>query len=267
VVLEGPRDLLGGNTLAARLNDQQGFGECHIFDLKSKARPEFWDSLTKGGTVEFQRVPIPYALRLLEEAHQVDPLKDGAASYAAHRERLLTYWGEGPPDLDRLLGDITPGERSRLLEESRKLAQDRLFYFWIPAAEEIAPWYDKLKAILESRLVITDQQKQGRIDDLVNEATRALYPQETRPQWRRRLRDMAYYLALQGRKEEARAAAAAADDLIVERSHLLGDAAFLKTLTTLALRLTWEMEEGAEKGQKSPLSLLAPPSEPLILRR
>lgn len=267
VVLEGPRNILGGNILVARLHDQEGFRECHIFDLKSKGRQQFWASLTKDGVVDFQSAPASYALRLLEEAYQADFKKDGAPAYATHRERILTHWGrEEPLDLDRLLGEITPADRSRLLEESRKLAQDPLFYFWIPAADEIGPWHDRLKDILASRLVLTDQQKQARIDDLVNETTRALYPPETREQWRRRLRDMACYLALKGRREEARAAAVAADDLVQERSHLLGDAVFLKTLTTLALRLAWEVEEGKDKGE-SPLSLLAPPTEPLLLRR
>ncbi|MBM4273966.1 MAG: hypothetical protein FJ134_05840 [Deltaproteobacteria bacterium] len=266
VVLEGPRDILGGNILVARLHDQEGFRECHVFDLKSKGRQEFWDTLTKDGLIDTQPAPVPYALRLLEEAYQAHPQKDGAPAYASVRERVLAPWGrEEPPELDLLLGEITPAERSRLLDESRQLAQDPLFYFWIPAADEIAPWFEKLKGILTSPLVLTDPQKKARIDELVNEAARSLFPPETRDGWRRRLRDMAYFLTLKGRKEEARAAAAAADDLAQERSPLLGDAVFLKVLTTLALRLAYDME-GKEEGE-SPWSLLAPPTEPLILRR
>jgi hypothetical protein len=266
VVLEGPRDLMGGNILAARLHDQEGFRECHVFDLKSKFRQEFWDSLTKGGAVQFQAAPVSYALSLLEEAYGANPQTAVAVTYASSRVGILS--SQGPPetpDLDALLGEITPADRSRLLDESRKLAQDPLFYSWIPDAEEIAPWFGKLQEILESRLVLTDQQKQARIDDLANEAVQAMFPLEARPRWRRRLWDMAHYLALQGRREDARVAAAAADDLVQDRSHLLGETVFLKTLTVMALRLSWEAEKGPAEAE--PLGLLAPPTEPLIVRR
>jgi hypothetical protein len=200
-------------------------------------------------------------------AYQANPGASEAAAYGACRERLLAR--EGPPqapDLEALLGEITPAERSRLLDDSRKLAHDQLFYFWIPDREKIAPWYARLKEILDSRLVLTDQQKQARIDALADEASQAVFPPEARPVWRRRLRDMAYYLLLKGRREDARAAAAAADDLVVERSHLQGAATFIKALTILALRFSWEVEKGPEKDE-SPLSLLAPPTESLIIGR
>ncbi len=267
VVLEGPRDIIGGSILGARVHHQEGFREFHVFDLKTKFRQEFWDTLTKGGAVEFQPVPVPYALDLLEEAYQANPQAADAAPYTSHRGRILAR--QGPPetpDLDSLLGETAPEERNRLLDDSRKLAQDPLFYSWIPDADEIASWLGKLKEILESRLVLTDQQKKARIDSLADEATQAMFSPETRPLWRRRLRDMAYFLALQGRREDARTAAVAADDVTQDRSQLLGEALFLKTLTILALRLSWDAEKGPEKGE-SPLSLLAPPTESLIVPR
>jgi len=267
VVLEGSRDLIGGNLLAARIHNLEGIRECHILDVKSKLRQEFWDFLTKGGVVEFQTIPASYALSLLEEAYQANPRAADATDYVGHRGRILSRLAPPEtPDLDVLLGEITPADRSRLLDESRKLAQDPLFYFWIPDAEEIAPWFDKLKEILESRLVLTDQQKQARIDDLANEAAQAMFPPDTRQLWRRRLQDMAYYLALKGRREDARAAAAAADDLIQNRSQLLGETIFLKTLTVMALRLSWDSEQGPQKGE-SPLSLLAPPTQQILIAR
>ena len=70
------------------------------------------------------------------------------------------------------------------------------FQTWMPSLEELTPWVEKLQEIKESPLVLSEQQKQARGDALVDEATRALYPPETRPLWRRRLLAMAYYLAL-----------------------------------------------------------------------
>ena len=77
--------------------------------------------------------------------------------------------------------------------------------------------------------MLSDQQKQVRIDGVLEEATRALYPVETRAVWGRRLLTMAYYLHLSGREEDSRAARAAAADLDApDRSALYGEPPFLK---------------------------------------
>ena len=69
---------------------------------------------------------------------------------------------------------------------------------------------------------------------MLDEATRALYPLETRADWRRRLLTTAYYLHLDGREEDSRAARAAAADLAApDRSALYGENAFLKSLVQL----------------------------------
>jgi hypothetical protein len=126
------------------------------------------------------------------------------------------------------------------------LAQDPLFHFWLPGPEDIVPWLAKLKEIQDSPLVLSDQQKQVRIDGVINEATQALYPPESRADWGRRLKTMAYYLHLKGR-EDSRAALAAAVDLNQpERSSLTGENPFLKGLVHYALRLGWEAQHPQE---------------------
>ena len=74
----------------------------------------------------------------------------------------------------------------------------------------------------QSPLVLSDQQKAVRADALLDEATRALFPLETRPLWGRRLLTMAYYLELSQRPEEARLARVAAADLADPEPTALG---------------------------------------------
>jgi hypothetical protein len=118
----------------------------------------------------------------------------------------------------------------------------------------------------DSPLVLSDQQKQVRTDGVLDEATRALYPLETWVHWRRRLLTTAYYLHLEGREEDSRAARAAAADLAdPDRSVLYGENALLKSLVQYAVRLAWEMQQPREPA--TPSGLVVPPGEAGLIRR
>jgi len=269
VVLEAPPEILGGNFLVSRLNDREGFRECHLLTLKRRQQDEFWDQFRQQGLLQWFPVPSPYAVGLLEEAYRLNPQAElGARRYASLRDRIFKNWGrpEDAPDLERLLPEVSPPEATRLLEQSLRLAPDPLFHSWLPALEEITPWFDKLKAVQQSPLVLSESQRQVRQEAVVEEAARALYPPKTRPHWSRRLRRMAYYLDLLGRREEARPILAAAANLAADPSPLTGENPFLKGLVHYSLRLAWET---LEKPQETapPSGLVAPPTESLILRR
>ena len=70
LVLEGPKEILGGNFLVAILNDAAGLQECHLLNMKSRQQTEFWDHYRQHGLTEWYPVPGPYAVRLLEEAYR-----------------------------------------------------------------------------------------------------------------------------------------------------------------------------------------------------
>ena len=245
VILEGPPEILGGNFLVARVSDQEGFRECVLLSLKQKQQAGFWDRFREQGLDHWFSPPPAYAVALLEEAYTHKAgAGPGAAQYGALREKIFRHWGRAAaaPDLDQDLPAPSPGEMPGLLEHCRQLALDPLFHSWMPGPEEIAPWLTKLQEVEDSPLVLSDQQKLVRIDRVMDEATRALYPPETWAAWGRRLRTMAYYLHLTGREEDSRAARAAAADLAdPDRSALTGENAFLKGLVQYAARLAWEV--------------------------
>jgi hypothetical protein len=269
VVLEGSPEILGGNFLVSRLNDREGFRECHLLTLKRRQQEEFWDHFRQQGLVQWFPVPSPYAVGLLEETYRLNPQAElGASRYAALRDRIFKTWGrpEDAPDLEQLLPQISPPEASRLLEQSIELALDPLFHSWLPALEEITPWFDKLKDVQQSPLILSEPQRQVRQEAVVAEATRALFPQESWPDWSRRLRRMAYYLDLLGRRQQARPILAAAANLAAERSPLTGENPFLQGLVHCSLRLAWETLEQPQETAPA-TGLVAPPTEPLIIRR
>ena len=116
--------------------------------------------------------------------------------------------------------------------------------------EEITPWLDKIREVQESPLVLSEQQRQVRIDGVVEEATRPLPPgdpAELAPP------SPAHGLfpGPPGPGEDARVAQAAAHDL-AERTGgpLAGENPFLKALVQHALRLAWEFRR--KPGSPSP---------------
>ena len=266
VILEGPPEVLGGNFLVARVSDQVGFRECVLLSLKRKEQVEVWDRFREEGLDHWLSPPPAYAVRLLEEAY-AHKAGSGAAQYGALREKIFRHWGHptAAPKLGQELPAPSPQELPRLLEHCRHLALDPLFHSFLPVPEEIAPWLTKLQEVEDSPLVLSDQQKQVRTDGVLEEATLALYPMESRAVWRRRLPTTAYYLHLEGREEDSRAVRAAAADLAdPDRSALCGENALLKSLVQYAVYLAWEVKQPREPEIRS--GLVATPGESRLIR-
>jgi hypothetical protein len=269
LILEGPREILGGNLLVARVNDQQGLRECHRLTLKRQQRQEFWEQFHSQGLDAWAAAPPIYVLRLLEEALAVTPDGEpGRDGYLPVRESLWHRLGRpgDAPALKDLLPPLAPEERGGWLEQSRRLATSELCRSWLPSPDDIVPWLDKLKAAQASVLVLSEQQQRQRQEGVLDEATAALFPRENRPRWGRRLLEMAYFLDLAGRPEEARAAQAAGEDLLPgEPSALAGENPFLQELVRYALMLAWEFFKQQDPASQ-PSGLVSPPREPLIRR-
>ncbi|OGP74920.1 MAG: hypothetical protein A2Y80_08190 [Deltaproteobacteria bacterium RBG_13_58_19] len=270
VILEGPTEILGGNFLVTQFSDQEGIRECLLLSLKRKHRQEFWDHFRQQGIGECATVPAAYAVNLLEEAWEKNPQAEtGAQRYRALKDRIRQYWGraEEAPALAQLLPALTEAERNLYLEQSRELATKELFQSWLPGVDEVAPWLNKLQEVQESPLVLSEPQRQMRLEGVMDEAAAAFFPPETRGLWSRRLLEMAYFLDLKGRQEEARAAQAAGEDLATGATGALrGENPFLQDLTRYALRLGWELFQDTQK-QAQASSLVTPASEPLLIRR
>ncbi len=269
VILSAPKEIQGGNFLVAFLNDASGFQECRLLSLNQQQQKEFWDHYRERGLAEWFPVPGPYAVRLLEEAY-AQPHRDAAAgSYPHLRERIWKYWGrpDEAPDLEQTLTDLDPAEKSRLLPQSRQLAEEPIFHYWLPGYEEIEPWFHKLQEILESPLVLSDHQKQGRTAALVEEAALALYPLESRGRLRRRLLATAYYLDLSQRPEAARIARAAAAALADPQGGILArENPFLTGLVSAALMLALE-DLRKTREAPAPGGLLTLPGKSGLIRR
>jgi hypothetical protein len=268
VSLEGPREFLGGNTLVARLSDTAGIRECHLFSLKRKHREELWENFRQQGLGEFAAVPPAYAVRLLENAFDLDLGSDAAADYAGLRTAIWRHWGspEDPAELAGRLPDLSESDRRAYLERSLDLTRNPLFLTWLPDPEKIAPWMAKIQAIQDSPLILAEHQQRDRYDQIVEDAARTLYPPETRRLLSRRLLEMAYFLDLTERPEEARAAQAAGEELAAGGpGPLEAENPFLRGLVMYALLLAREHARQTEPA-KTASGLVTLPEDSRIIQ-
>jgi hypothetical protein len=267
VILEGPKEFLGGNFLVARLSDSAGFRECHLLSLKRQHREEFWEQFQEQG-LDFADVPPTYAVRLLEEAYVLSPDSEtGGQRYGSSRALIWQHWGspEKPEDAAGRLPALDEAERPSYQEHSRKLAMSDLFQSWLPSMEDIAPWVKKVQEVQESPLILAEHQQRARFDQIVEEAAGALFPPDSRDLWRRRLLEMAYFLHLKDRTEEARAARAAGENLATEGSVFQSENPFFLGMIMFAVRLALEHLKQTEA--KTPSGLVVPSGESLLIRR
>ncbi len=269
VILEGSRQALGATMLVARLSDLAGLKEFHALEATRSQREELWQHLREQGLEHWIEVPPPYATKLLEEALALNPDAAGAKDYAALRSRLWQHLGrpEEAPRLEEELPPLSAPELATALEQARHLGRHPLFHPWLPAPEEVAPWVQKIQEAEASPLILAEHQQRTRLEGILEEAARALFPLESRALWQRRLLDMAFVLKSLGRSEEARAARAAAQDLAARSaSPLLGESPFLLGLVEVAIWLAREYLRRTEPSP-TPSGLVAPPgAAPLIFK-
>lgn len=269
IVLKGPKAGLGFNMLHALCNDREGLKDCFVLSASKKERREILDKYQQDEHGELVSVPLPYCLRLLEEAfsRRADPKSEGPATYRQVRDRLLALIDlDAAPAVEDLLPPLSEAEAARYIEESYDLCLEENFHPWLPTAEDLAPWLKKIRDIYESPLVLSDEQRNERIDLVMAQATGALFPPEERPLWSRRLLEMAYYLDRRGKPEKARLAQAAGEDLKRPRGILQGENPFLLGLVHYSVMAVAEflkdVEEAAESAER-----LATPADNLIVVR
>jgi hypothetical protein len=267
VILEGPQETLRGNILACRLSDLEGFKECHLLTLKPRQVSELWKNFQQQGLTDWFSPPPPLAVRLLEEAYARAPQAEGARRYAALREKIFKFWGrpDQAPPLEELLPSVEAVEVPRLAAQAGDLAPQPMFQAWSPGLDEIEPWLKRLEEAKESPLVLSEQQQQDRSDRVMEDAVKALYPPETRPDWSRRLLFMSYLFELTDRREEARLAYAASQELATTTpSSLAGENVFLRALVQQSLQMARSLKKSPGK---PPFPGLVTPPESLIVPR
>jgi len=170
-----------------------------------------WSERAEMTSVE---VPVEYGLALLSEALALNaesgfPLP---RDFVLRRPLLGTL--PPPPTAALIHQHVSRGQvflLPTLLEESGALpdAEPEL-RGWIFSYGEIEPYAREYRQAEESRLLLTSEPRETRMERVIGSAVDALFTPEMRRAFRRRLEETAYILWQSGRERAARQAVAAA---------------------------------------------------------
>ena len=145
-------------------------------------------------TLERKETPPPHYLQLKSEIEGVKKEFDRPLIYA-----ML--------ETEEILGD------DRILEKAGELLKTDVFSQWAIEEEEIRPYANAILEAGESKLVLSQIQKQARVQEIYQKALSDLFSEERRLLYKGRLEEMAYLLLCLGRQGEAKMALSVALDL------------------------------------------------------
>jgi hypothetical protein len=108
---------------------------------------------------------------------------------------------------DEVVGD------DRILRGGGDLLGADVFYSWRIEEDLIRSYADEVREAEESKIVLSQTQKEARFQGIYQKAMSEIFSGERRSLYQRRLEEMAYVLLKLGREEEARISLSVAIDL------------------------------------------------------
>jgi len=216
LILTLPRPGRGWMVLHGLINDTKGLVNFSGGEISRKEFRNFFDEVKKASPTPVVEIEASYAGFLFTEAYRLTlekgeapppdylRLKSEIEKIKKEYERPLIYSFIEESEID---GD------ERILRRGGELLKTDLFYGWMIGGEEIKPYADEVWEARESKLVLNQTQKEARFQEIYQRALSALFPEEKRALYQRRMEEMAYLLFRSGREEEAKVSLAVALDL------------------------------------------------------
>ena len=104
-------------------------------------------------------------------------------------------------------------KEDRILGRAGSLLKADVFYGWRIEADQIQPYVEAVKEAEESKIILTQIQKEARFQEIYQKVLSELFSGERKALYQRRLEEMAYFLFKLGREREAKISLSAAMDL------------------------------------------------------
>ncbi|UCG14606.1 MAG: hypothetical protein JSU72_09235 [Deltaproteobacteria bacterium] len=231
VVLKVP-DVGRGYVMAVSVLDSEGcFKELDAVQTTRKGVMDLLDGITGGLPGRLIEVPVSHFRFLFEEVAELHHQKkrELPSEYDIIL-KYLTSWADAPsgPHIYQLLDADEIAGDSLLLRSSGSILDLPPFTTWRLPEEVISSFSERIKAVSESRLVISQSTQLERIEQIVREASAELFTPELRQRYRRLLEEAALLLYLEDRREETKRVLAVAIDLgnevgrLTENNFVLG---------------------------------------------
>jgi len=195
------------------LNDLTGLKDAFVTEMTSRrfeADLKGWHERTEMSAID---IPSEYGLALLSE----DLVLSGESQTPLPRDFVMRRGVLGelpPPPTDALIHQhISRGQvllMPNLLDESAALLDEVELAGWLFGYDEVKSFVRELRQVAESRLIVTTEPREQRLQRVMTNAIDTLYTPALRRALRRRLEEMAYIFWTTNRERSARRAVAAA---------------------------------------------------------
>ena len=211
-----PQPLRGLLTVFSIVNDLEGIQDFTVREFSKKGLAEFVESSLSSEDFPVVSAPGAYCMHLLKEASSVTsgaskPLPPG---YHDAVDEFRNIPWDGPyPIIYQLINEEEVKNQVYLLKESARLHDIMPFSTWFIPKGEVQEYASSIVDAEKSRIVLTADQKDRRINDIYMKALHDIFPEHRRLVWKKRLEEMAYILLQIGRDKDARLALCAALDL------------------------------------------------------
>jgi hypothetical protein len=198
------------------VSDRTGLVSFSGGEIGRKGFRSLLEEIRKGGPAPLVEMDAPYMALLLTQAYAMTMSRGGTPpqEYAPFKAEIESLKKE---DGQALIYSHLKAEEVReddhLLRRIPELLKADVFLGWGIEEARIRPYADSVSEAEESKLVLSQVQKEIRVREIYQRAVAELFGEDERRVYKKRMEELAYYLLKRGREDEARVCLAVALDL------------------------------------------------------
>jgi hypothetical protein len=206
----------GWTVMQGVVSDRTGLVSFSGGEIGRKGFRSLLEEIRKGGPAPLVEVDAPYVALLLTQAYAVTTSQGGTPpqEYAPFKAEIESRRKEDGQALiySHLKAEEVRGD-DRLLRRIPELLKADVFLGWGIEEARLRPYADSISEAEASKLVLSQVQKEIRIQEIYQRAVAELFGEDERRVYKRRMEEMSHYLLKRGRADEAKVSLAVALDL------------------------------------------------------
>jgi hypothetical protein len=206
----------GWTVMQGVVSDRTGLASFSGGEIGRKGFRSLLEEIRKGGPAPLVEVDAPYVALLLTQAYAMTMSRGGTPpqEYAPFKVEIESLKKEdGRALIYSHLKAEEVREDDRLLRRIPELLKADVFLGWGIEEARIRPYADSVSEAEESKLVLSQVQKEIRVREIYQRAVAELFGEDERRVYKKRMEELAYYLLKRGREDEASVCLAVALDL------------------------------------------------------
>ncbi|EFK10334.1 conserved hypothetical protein [delta proteobacterium NaphS2] len=241
-------------------SDQEGIQQ-FVFDQMSRKNARELKAELEGMAGPFIKVPLSHGAMVLENAFKLENAThtDERAEYLKLRPWLLQ--NTSVKDHSVNFDHITPSGREITKTALEKLFEHELMVSWLAPFDVLKPFMMEMENVYQSPIIMSDQQKLHRIEEIKKKCIRSLFDAAGRKRFKKRLLEMAFFFLTSDERDYAQLSLEAAAN-IQEKTSQFGGQPVLGFFVDRSIAFYFELgnERATEETEMEDLEIPETPS-------